>query len=182
MRRASLIALAAMASIMARPQTTVAADCFELWLAADTDRNGALEAKEDERGYIKAVERAIGATPKPGVISRDLFMASCRDGVFSDPTAGPGPEAEPPNIAADAGPLGEPRPNALPPDRGKGDITPGLRPLSEGEARSRLRENGFAEVSDLALGSAGVWRGTAIVNGKRVGVAVDPQGDIIGGR
>jgi hypothetical protein len=46
------------------------------------------------------------------------------------------------------------------------------------QAESRLRDHGFAAVKGLAKDDQGVWRGTAMKDGKPVKVSVDYQGNI----
>ena len=64
-------------------------------------------------------------------------------------------------------------------DMGKGDLTPGMNPLSQADATKKLTASGFKELEGLSLDGQGVWRGTATANGKRVSVGIDPQGDIL---
>ncbi|MBC7799521.1 MAG: PepSY domain-containing protein, partial [Gemmatimonadaceae bacterium] len=57
---------------------------------------------------------------------------------------------------------------------------PGANSFTEGQARSRIEERGFAQVTDLKKDDQGVWRGTAMKDGKSVTVAMDYQGNIVG--
>lgn len=153
------------------------ADCLHRFNEADTDRNGVIEQREDTLGLAGKVEGLGQKLIAPGKLSRDEFMAACGAGAFAD--LGPLPQSTSPQ--GGSGTKDDVREDELPKDLGKGDITPGVQKLPEDQARARLRANGFADVESLTLDSEGIWRGTAIVNGKRVAVAVDPQGDIIGG-
>ena len=47
------------------------------------------------------------------------------------------------------------------------------------EAKSRIEEKGFKNVSGLKKDDAGVWRGKADQNGKAVNVSVDFQGNVV---
>ena len=49
----------------------------------------------------------------------------------------------------------------------------GANSFTEGQAKSRIEEKGFKNVSDLKKDDAGVWRGKADQNGKAVTVSVD---------
>jgi hypothetical protein len=55
----------------------------------------------------------------------------------------------------------------------------GANSFTEGQAKSRIEEKGFKNVSDLKKDDAGVWRGKADQNGKAVNVSVDFQGNVV---
>ena len=55
----------------------------------------------------------------------------------------------------------------------------GANSFTEGQAKSRIEEKGFKNVSDLKKDDAGVWRGKADQNGKTVTVSVDFQGNVV---
>lgn len=54
----------------------------------------------------------------------------------------------------------------------------GENSFTEEQVRERLKDAGFAEVTNLALGNDGVWRGMATSNGKQSNIAMDYQGNI----
>jgi putative membrane protein len=56
--------------------------------------------------------------------------------------------------------------------------TPGANSFSQGQARDRLTSQGYSDVSQLTNDSQGIWRGTAVLAGKRVRVSVDYKGNI----
>lgn len=56
----------------------------------------------------------------------------------------------------------------------------GANSFTEGQARARIEDKGFANVTDLKKDDQGVWRGTAMKDGKSVTVALDYQGNIVG--
>lgn len=56
----------------------------------------------------------------------------------------------------------------------------GANSFTEGQARSRIEERGFAEVKDLKKDDQGIWRGMAMKDGKSTAVALDYQGNIVG--
>ncbi len=56
----------------------------------------------------------------------------------------------------------------------------GANSFTEGQARSRIEDKGFANVTDLKKDDKGVWRGTAMKDGKSTSVALDYQGNIVG--
>jgi protein-disulfide isomerase len=54
----------------------------------------------------------------------------------------------------------------------------GANSFTEGQAKSRLEDNGFTNVSDLRKDNNGVWRGKASKGGKAMDVSVDFQGNV----
>jgi putative membrane protein len=57
--------------------------------------------------------------------------------------------------------------------------TPALLLQTEGQARSRIEADDFADVSGLQKDDSGVWRGKAKKDGKEVDVALDFQGNVV---
>ena len=55
----------------------------------------------------------------------------------------------------------------------------GANSFTEGQAKSRIEDKGFKNVSGLAKDKDGVWRGKANQNGKSVNVSVDFQGNVV---
>ena len=55
----------------------------------------------------------------------------------------------------------------------------GANSFTEGQAKSRIEDRGFKNVSDLKKDADGVWRGKADQNGKAVNVSVDFQGNVV---
>jgi hypothetical protein len=55
----------------------------------------------------------------------------------------------------------------------------GANSFTEGQAKSRIEDNGFKNVSDLRKDDAGVWRGKAMRDNKPVNVTVDFQGNVV---
>lgn len=139
-------------------------DCGSLWKEADTDANGSLAKAEDRRGYFDAFRAAGRPLLVPDVISRDEFMLFC-EGSLARSSAG----------------TRQHKGNEGPIDRGKGDITPGLIPFPKDEAMRRLEALGYRDIAELVLDDKGVWRSTVTVNGKKVDVSVDVQGDVVAG-
>ena len=54
----------------------------------------------------------------------------------------------------------------------------GANSFTEGQAKSRLEDNGFSNISGLTKDPNGVWRGKGSKGGKTVDVSVDYQGNI----
>lgn len=55
----------------------------------------------------------------------------------------------------------------------------GANSFTEGQARARMQDSGFAQVSDLKLDNQGIWRGKAMRDGKNVTVALDFKGNVV---
>jgi len=56
---------------------------------------------------------------------------------------------------------------------------PGANSFTEEQAKTRIEEAGFAQVSALTKDDSGIWRGSATKDGKSVGVALDYQGNVV---
>ena len=57
----------------------------------------------------------------------------------------------------------------------------GSNSFTEGEAKSRIENRGFVNVSNLKKDDSGVWRGQAMKGGRQVNVSVDYQGNVVEG-
>jgi hypothetical protein len=55
----------------------------------------------------------------------------------------------------------------------------GANSFTEGQARDRAMAHGFSSVSDLKKDGDGIWRGSAMHDGKAVQVAVDYKGNVV---
>ena len=55
----------------------------------------------------------------------------------------------------------------------------GANSFTETQARSRLEEHGYSNVSGLTKDDQSIWRGKATKDGTLVSVAVDYQGNIV---
>ena len=56
---------------------------------------------------------------------------------------------------------------------------PGANSFTEGQARSRIEERGFAQVTELRKDDQGIWRAKAMKDGRSVNVSLDYQGNIV---
>jgi hypothetical protein len=141
--------------------------CLEVWKSIDNDANGALDASEDKAGYIAGAAKSGAKVVKANQLSREEFLQYCATNVAeADGSNNPQPAASKESGTA-------------PKDLGKGDITPGTKPLQEADVRKKLEASGYRELSGLKLDGSGIWSAETTVNGKRVTVRVDPQGDIV---
>ena len=55
----------------------------------------------------------------------------------------------------------------------------GANSFTEGQAKSRFESKGYTNVSGLKKDDKGVWRGTAMSNGKSVDVSLDFEGNVV---
>ena len=55
----------------------------------------------------------------------------------------------------------------------------GANSFTEGQAKSRIESNGYANVSELKKDDNGVWRGKAQKDGKSMDVSLDFQGNVV---
>jgi hypothetical protein len=98
---------------------------------------------------------------------RKIFLASCLL-VLAVPAT-----AQPANRNADTPAVN--RPNSPP---NPGAPAAGANSFTEGQAKSRIENRGFGNVSALRKDDNGVWRGKAMKDGKSVNVSVDFQGNV----
>ncbi len=57
---------------------------------------------------------------------------------------------------------------------------PGANSFTEGQARSRMEDAGFAGVTGLHKDDQGIWRGRGMRGGQSVDVSLDYQGNVTG--
>jgi len=55
----------------------------------------------------------------------------------------------------------------------------GANSFTENQAKSRIEEKGYTNVSTLTKDEKGIWRGTADNNGRMVQVSLDFQGNVV---
>lgn len=58
---------------------------------------------------------------------------------------------------------------------------PGANSFTEDQAKSRIEDAGFSDVSKLTKDDQGIWRGQATKDGKSTAVALDYQGNVVAG-
>jgi putative membrane protein len=58
---------------------------------------------------------------------------------------------------------------------------PGANSFTEDQARSRIQDAGYSDVTKLTKDDQGIWRGQAKKDGKSTAVALDYQGNIVAG-
>lgn len=89
------------------------------------------------------------SAPSDSMISKTVFLENCKTGVFTA-------------TAIDAGAPLE-----------------GANSFTEGQAQDRALAAGYADISALTKDDKGIWRGTAMKDGKSVRVAVDYKGNVV---
>ena len=99
--------------------------------------------------YLAYYRVRAHVTPVDGRIIQQEFMKSCRSDIFM---------AKAPESGA--------------PIKGANSFT-------EGQAKDRIVAAGFTSVSSLAKDGEGVWRGSAMKDGKSVKLAVDFRGNVV---
>jgi putative membrane protein len=99
--------------------------------------------------YLACYRVRAHVTPVDGRITQQEFMKSCQSGVFMAKA----PEA--------------------------GAPIKGANSFTEGQAKDRIVAAGFTSVSSLAKDGDGVWRGSAMKDGKSIKVAVDFKGNVV---
>jgi len=55
----------------------------------------------------------------------------------------------------------------------------GANSFTEDQAKSRIEERGYTNVSELRKDEQGIWQGTAETDGKKVQVSLDFQGNVV---
>jgi hypothetical protein len=93
-------------------------------------------------------------------------------------TTPPHPAANPPTGGPNSLPPSEPANAIVPGDPGVAGGSKGANSFTEGQARDRLRQHGYGQVSALSKDPDGIWRGSAVRNGHQVHVSLDYKGNI----
>src|SRR4051812_41797569 len=104
------------------------------------------------------------------------FAQSVPPGNSPSPAARPADQVRPTQPATPA-PRRDDRTDTRAPDA----PVPGANSFTEGQARSRIEDAGYSNVSGLRKDDQGVWRGQAMRNGSRSDVALDYQGNVVAG-
>ncbi|MDO9501657.1 hypothetical protein [Falsiroseomonas sp.] len=158
---------------------------------------GAQQGGTAQTGNEPRIAPADPASPQGG------RAAQTNPGATNPGASGPLPGSRQPAGTAGTQPGGAPMTGApatgtttpMAPAQGAGTTTPrttprgdarsdaaplsGANSFTEGQARSRIEDNGYADVQALRLDEQGIWRGRAIRNGQPTGVALDYQGNIV---
>lgn len=65
------------------------------------------------------------------------------------------------------------------PANNSGAPVPGANSFTETQARERIQDRGYSQITNLALDSQGIWRGKGMKNGQSVDVSMDYQGNVV---
>lgn len=107
---------------------------------------------------------APGGLPTPGTPDSDITITTDQNGAplgDSRITTGDGAVIPPP-----------------PPTAANTRLESGANSFTEAQARARLQDAGFVGVSGLRKDDNGIWRGTAVQNGRQIAVGLDYRGSI----
>ncbi|MEO8242094.1 MAG: hypothetical protein ABI832_07245 [bacterium] len=113
------------------------------------DADGNGHLSESEAAQVYAQARITDTTIAADGYSQDDFIAACNDNSYARAV----PEAGAPFTGANS--------------------------FTEGQAKDRAIAWGVTDVSDLTKDDNGIWRGTGMVDGASVAVAVDFKGNVV---
>jgi uncharacterized protein with FMN-binding domain len=129
------------------------------WAASETDcaaqwksadgNNDGVLVGPEADRYLAYYRVRAHVTPVDGRITQQEFMKSCQSDIFMAKAPEPGAPLK------------------------------GANSFTEGQAKDRAIAAGFTSVSSLAKDGDGVWRGSAMKDGKSVKVAVDFKGNVV---
>lgn len=129
------------------------------WAASETDcaaqwksadgNNDGVLVGPEADRYLAYYRVRAHVTPVDGRITQQEFMKSCQSDIFMAKAPEPGAPFK------------------------------GANSFTEGQAKDRIVAAGFTSVSSLAKDGDGVWRGSAMKDGKSVKVAVDFKGNVV---
>jgi uncharacterized protein with FMN-binding domain len=129
------------------------------WSASETDcaaqwksadgNNDGVLVGPEADRYLAYYRVRAHVTPVDGRITQQEFMKSCQSDIFMAKAPEPGAPLK------------------------------GANSFTEGQAKDRAIAAGFTSVSSLAKDGDGVWRGSAMKDGKSVKVAVDFKGNVV---
>ena len=129
------------------------------WAASETDcaaqwksadgNNDGVLVGPEADRYLAYYRVRAHVTPVDGRITQQEFMKSCQSDIFMAKAPEPGAPMK------------------------------GANSFTEGQAKDRVVAAGFTSVSSLAKDGDGVWRGSAMKDGKGVKVAVDFKGNVV---
>jgi hypothetical protein len=94
------------------------------------------------------------------------FVGASTLGSFAQTSTAPATDGDTPAIAT-------------PDDKNATAPVEGANSFTEEQARERIVAAGYSDVTGLVLDDKGVWRGTAMKDGKSANVALDYQGNIV---
>jgi hypothetical protein len=99
--------------------------------------------------YLAGMRMHQVRIPDDGRIDQQVFMDNCKRDVFKTATNDAGAPLK------------------------------GANSFTENQAKDRALARGYTDVSALKKDDAGIWRGTASMEGKSVGIAIDYKGNVV---
>jgi hypothetical protein len=106
-------------------------------------------AGDEATRYLAAMRIWTVTPPQDGRLDYAAFVKQCRNDVFREAINDPGAPLK------------------------------GANSFTEAQAKDRAAARGFVDISELKKDDAGVWRGTARLDGKAFGLAVDFKGNVV---
>ena len=125
------------------------AECTDAFTRADTNKDGMLSEAEGMRYY--ASMRVLNSPVTDGKLTRDAFMTHCKAGDF----VMAGYKAQ------------------------EGAPFSGANSFTENQAKDRIVAAGYTDVTAMTKDANGVWRGSAMQDGKKINAAVDYKGNVV---
>ena len=135
------------------------ANCQAEWKKLDANTDGKLDAAEMsslKMSTTSSSSSTVGAGGE-GTVTSAAFMENCKAGAYtlSQTAAKEG--------AAEA----------------RNGLEEGANSFTESQAKQRIADAGYSEISALAKDDKGIWRGTAKKGDAELNVAVDFKGNVV---
>jgi hypothetical protein len=146
----NLIAVAAFAATCLAVPSYAATDAECAAMWNDIKKaNNDVLSDSESSRYAAAMRVRDYKMPADGKVTRQTFIDACKADVFVAST----------------------------PDSGA--PLKGANSFTEGQAKDRALARGFTSVSDLKKDGDGIWRGSAMLDGKTTQIAVDYKGNVV---
>ena len=146
----NLIAIAALASTCLALPSYAATEAECAAMWNDIKKsNNDVLSDSESSRYAAAMRVRDYKLPADGKVTRQTFIDACKADVFVAST----------------------------PDSGA--PLKGANSFTEGQAKDRALARGFTSVSDLKKDGDGIWRGSAMLDGKTTQIAVDFKGNVV---
>jgi hypothetical protein len=140
-----------LASLSSITPSVAATDADCTAMWVQADTNGDGTLSGAEADRYSAWMRVANKTvPENGTITQAVFLENCKSDVFATTAVEEGAPFK------------------------------GANSFTENQAKDRIVAAGYTGVSTLAKDEDGIWRGTAMKDGKSVNVAVDYKGNVVG--
>jgi hypothetical protein len=111
--------------------------------------NAAVLSDADAQRYTAAMRVRAYKLPEDGKVTRDVFIDACKADVYVQQKSESGAPLK------------------------------GANSFTEGQAKDRALAHGFTGVGSLVKDGDGIWRGSAMWDGKATQVAVDFKGNVV---